>query len=43
MGKQQGNQKGKAKSVFKVAGAKSFKTKNKAKPVSFQLKKVRDI
>jgi len=32
-----------AKNVFKVAGARSLKLKNKAKPVSTQLKKLNEI
>ncbi len=43
MGKNKGN-KGKATSnVFKVAGARSLKIKNKAKQVAGQLKKVGNI
>ena len=43
MGKKGGANKGKkVNSVFKVAGARSLKMKNKAKPVAAQLKKVID-
>jgi len=42
MGKNKGN-KGKANNVFKVAGARSLKIKNKAKQVAGQLKKVSGI
>ncbi|XP_047111906.1 uncharacterized protein LOC124788668 [Schistocerca piceifrons] len=42
MGKEKHNKKSK-NSVFKVAGAKSLKVKNKAKPVNTQLKKISEI
>ncbi|XP_063225647.1 ribosomal biogenesis factor isoform X2 [Bacillus rossius redtenbacheri] len=44
MGKNKGGNKHKpVKNVFKVAGAKSLKIKNKAKAVSGQLKKLNEV
>ena len=42
MGKNKGN-KGKTNNVFKVAGARSLKIKNKAKQVAGQLKKLNEV
>lgn len=42
MGKNKGN-KGKTNNVFKVAGARSLKIKNKAKQVTGQLKKLNQV